>query len=204
MTRLELTVILLLGILGSFAFSKKPDPLTNKKKVSWVTKTGSVRHIACVHDLEVHVQARDEKPAGLALDRRLSNRAATSDVVVDDFSILFQNNEKIRWRAGIFYVVIMVFAKYVQPLSIKFVLRVSGIKQMYVITTWTSWPPFLSLIASSSFSFLLSTCLVLQHGSFVPREWQAGPPCPFAIEVKCLPSLSPQIGVFYLPFTSLV
>ena len=34
MTRLELTVILLLGILGSFAFSKKPDPLANKKKVS--------------------------------------------------------------------------------------------------------------------------------------------------------------------------
>ena len=34
MTRLELTVILLLGILGSFAFSKKTDPLANKKKVS--------------------------------------------------------------------------------------------------------------------------------------------------------------------------
>ena len=30
--------------------------------------------------------------------------------------------------------------------------------------------PSLSLIAFSSFSILLSTCLVLQNGSFVPRE----------------------------------
>ena len=72
MHRLELTVILLLGILGSFAFSKKPDPLANKKKVSWVTKKGAFDHIACVHDLENHkfffeghVQAGNKNPAGL-------------------------------------------------------------------------------------------------------------------------------------------
>ena len=67
--------------------------------------------------------------------------------------------------------VITVFAKYVKPLSIKFVLRVSGITQMYVISSdrymkFMTTPSF----AFSSFSILLSTCLVLQHGSFVPRE----------------------------------
>ena len=121
MHRLQLTVILLLGILGSFAFSKKPDPLANKKKVSWVTKKGAFNHIACVHDLENHkfslrstCSSRQGKSCWSALDRRWSNRA-TNDVDVDDFSIRFQNNEKILWQLGIFYVVITVFAKYVKP-----------------------------------------------------------------------------------------
>ena len=98
MNRLWLTVVLLFGILGSFAFSKKPDPLANKKKVSWVTKTGSVRSHCLRSWLRSTCSSRRGKSCWSALDRRWSNRTATNDVVVDDFRILFQNNEKIHWR----------------------------------------------------------------------------------------------------------
>ena len=203
MTRLELTVILLLGILGSFAFSKKPDPLANKKKVSWVTKTGSVRSHCLRSWFRSTCSSTRRKTCWSALDRRWSNRAATSDVVVDDISILFQSNEKIRWR-GFF----MWWSWYLQNTYNHCQSNLFCVFPVLRKCTWSLHElhdhSFLSLIALSSFSILLSTCLVLQHGSFVPREWQAGPPCPFAIEVKCLPSLSPQIEVFYFPFTSLV
>ena len=105
MTRLELTVILLLGILGSFAFSKKPDPLANKKKVSWVTRKGSVRS-HCLRSWFRKSQVFSPKYMFKQATKILLVCFGSTVIQSGNqwcsvrwlYYSKFQNNEKIHWR----------------------------------------------------------------------------------------------------------